>query len=177
MSGLKIFLSSTQRDLQPERDGAEALVKELGHHCLRAETFVAPGCTPEEACRRMADSCDIYVGIFGPMYGFQVPKLGISATEMEYRVACQGDRRKVFIYVKDAALVDDEQRRFLDDVQDFGTGYFRHQKFGTSSELVEQIRSDLHAWIIDRVRLAHNLQEKVTYMERVLRYHVPEYDL
>src|ERR1017187_2323201 len=106
MERLKVFLSSTQRDLQLERDGAEALVSELGHECLRAETLDAPGCSPLDACKAMAEQCDIYVGIFGCNYGFRVPQFGISATEMEYRTARSADPGKIFVYVKDGEVQD-----------------------------------------------------------------------
>jgi hypothetical protein len=73
MDRLKVFLSSTQRDLQAERASAEAVIDELGHDCLRAETFDSPGTSSEDACRHMARSCDVYIiGIFGPRYGFRV---------------------------------------------------------------------------------------------------------
>ena len=100
MERVRVFLSSTQTDLQPERDGAEAVIARLGHECLRAETHDAPGSSPEEVCRRLARDCDIYVGVFGGRYGDRVSALGCSATEMEYREARTSNPKKVFVYVK-----------------------------------------------------------------------------
>lgn len=182
MERLKVFLSSTQRDLQNERDSAEAVIAELGHYCLRAETFDSPGTSPEDACRQMARSCDIYVGIFGPQYGFRVPRVGISATELEYREARNSNPGKILVYVQDAEVLDDEQKRFLQEVQDFSDGYFRHKKFADREELGEQIRRDVITWTTRRVRQSlakeievRALRDKVAHLSRVMElYGVPE---
>jgi Domain of unknown function (DUF4062) len=179
---LKVFLSSTQKDLQPERDTAEALVMEMGHECLRAETFDSPGISPEEACKVMARSCDIYVGIFGPHYGFVVPHLGVSATEMEYREARASDPGKVFIYIQDSKALDADQERFLEEVQSFSSGYFRHGKFANCTELKQQMQRDVITWTTRKVREALKkhielcaLRDKVAHMSRVMElYGVPE---
>lgn len=182
MDQLKVFLSSTQRDLKAERDSAEAVIGELGHDCLRAETFDSPGTSSEEACRHMARSCDVYIGIFGPTYGFKVPRLGVSATEFEYREARATNPAKIFIYVQDADVLDEAQQRFLQDVQDFSGGYFRHEKFLDCRRLKEQIRSDVITWTTRRAResLAKEvevraLRDKVAHLRRVMElYGVPE---
>ena len=176
MEQLRVFLSSTQNDLQPERDSAEALVvAELGHQCQRAETFDAPGNSPEEVCRGLARSCDIYVGIFGLHYGYRVPRLSISATEMEYREARKADPGKVFIYVQEGEVLDADQKRFLEEVQSFSNGYFRHGKFTSCGELKEQIRRDVITWTTQKVREAlqkqielRALRDKVEHMSRVM---------
>jgi hypothetical protein len=183
MERLKVFLSSTQRDLQLERDSAEALVAaELGHECLRAETSDAPGNSPEGVCRDWARSCDIYVGIFGLNYGYKVPGLGVSATEMEYREARKADPGKVFIYVQEGEVLDADQKRFLEEVQSFSDGYFRHTRFASCGELKEQIRRDVITWTTQKVREAltkqielRALRDKVEHMSRVMElYGIPE---
>lgn len=183
MERLKVFLSSTQKDLQRERDSAEGLVDaELGHQCLRAETLDAPGSSPEEACRELARYCDIYVGIFGLNYGYKVPNLGISATEMEYKEARKADPGKVFIYVQEGDIVDADQKRFLEEVQSFSSGYFRHGKFASCEELKEQIRRDVITWTTQKVREAlkkqielRALRDKVEHLSRVMElYGIPK---
>ena len=182
MDRLKVFLSSTQIDLQPERDTAEVLVVDMGHECLRAETFDSPGISPEETCMVMARSCDVYVGIFGPRYGFVVPHLGVSATEMEYREARASDPGKVFIYIQDSKTLDVDQERFLEDVQSFSSGYFRHGKFADCAELKQQMQRDVITWTTRQVRESLKkhielcaLRDKVAHMSRVMElYGVPE---
>lgn len=182
MDRLRIFVSSTQKDLQSERNRAEAVISELGHQCLRAETHDAPGYSPEEACMALATSCDIYVGIFGSRYGYVVPHLGCSATEMEFQAARAVNPGKVLVYLKHASDVEGEQARFLQKVQDFSAGYFRHQLFQTDADLADQIRRDLVTWMSKKVRetLAKEielraLRDKVAHLSRVMElYGVPE---
>jgi|ERR1700732_3970916 len=182
MDRIRVFISSTQVDLQAERDRVEAVVAELGYECLRAETLAAPGVSSEEACREMARKCDIYVGIFGARYGFWVPKLACSATEMEYREARLSAPGKVFVYVKNAIGIEDEQSRFLGEVQDFSDGYFRHERFQSATQLGEQFKQDLVAWTSRRVREAlakevevKALRAKVAHLASVMEiYGIPE---
>lgn len=182
MDRLRVFISSTQKDLQPERDTAEAVIAELGHECLRAETYDAPGVSPEAACRNLATECDVYIGIFGGRHGHTVASLGCSVTEMEYRVARESNPSKVLIYIKRSEDVEAEQIRFLKEVQDFSDGYFRHQCFETATQLAEQIKRDLITWTSRRVREAlakeveiRALRDKVACQSRIMEiYGIPE---
>jgi hypothetical protein len=182
MERLKIFISSVQRDLQAERDAAEAVVGRLGHDCVRAETQDSPGATPKTTCEQMAAECDIYVGILGGTYGQQDPGIGMSITEYEYRQAHARAPDKVFIYVKDVQSVEPKQERFLREVQDFATGYFRHRKFTDCEQLSEQLHRDITTWTTQRVRQARSserenmaLLDKMAYYRRVMKeYGIPE---
>ena len=55
MDQLKVFISSTQKDLQLERNSAQAVIEQLGHQCLRAEMYDAPGTSPEFACKEYGE--------------------------------------------------------------------------------------------------------------------------
>ncbi len=184
MEHLRVFVSSTQKDLQPERDTAETVIALLGHQCMRAETYDSPGTSPVTVCRDLAKQCDIYLGIYGPAYGYKVPDSGMSATELEYREAREDNPNKVFIYVQhiDDSRLEDEQRRFLQEVQDFSHGYFRHERFADTAELADQIRRDIVTWTTRRVRglLAKEienqaLRDKIAHLSRVMElYGIPE---
>jgi len=182
MERIRVLLSSTQLDLQPERDSAEAVIARLGHECLRAETHVAPGMSPEDVCRRLARECDIYVGIFGGRYGYVPPKLACSATEMEYREARTCNPRKIFVYLKATDDIEVGQSRFLTEVQDFSDGYFRHERFHNSVQLAAQLEKDLITWTSQRIREAlakeievRALRDKVAHLSRVMGFYgVPE---
>lgn len=182
MERLKVFISSTQNDLQDERDRVESLVNELGHITLRAETLDAPGTSPKSACEAMARECDIYLGIFGPRYGYIVPELDISATEMEFSEARKHNPNKIFVYLKNAEKVERRQKRFLDDVQDFSSGYFRHGKFTTTEELSDHLRGDIVTWTTRQIRRlvekeieTKALRDKVSHLSRVMAmYGIPE---
>ncbi len=182
MDKLRVFISSTQIDLQHERDSVESVVEDLGHECIRAETYDSPGTSPQDVCRNMALQCDIYIGIFGARYGYKVPGVGMSVTEMEYQEARKSNPGKVFIYIKNTEKVETKQIRFLKNVQDFSDGYFRHDRFNSCDELIEQIRRDIVTWTTRRVRESlvkeieiRALRDKIAYISRVMElYGIPE---
>ena len=182
MDQLKVFISSTQKDLQLERNSAQAVIEQLGHQCLRAEMYDAPGTSPEFACKEMAKDCHIYIGIYGPRYGYIVPEIGISATEMEYREARKNNHNKIFIYVKNTNDIEPDQNRFLEEVEGFCNGYFRHERFSDSSELMEQVRRDVITWTTQQIRRLlgkeiemQALRDKVAHLSRVMElYGIPE---
>ncbi len=99
----------------------------------------------------MAQSCHIYLGIFGGRYGFIDPELNISVTEMEYNEARKDDPKKILIYIKRKQKYDSKQKKFLKRIQDFNKGYFRHEYFSTTKDLNKQIRKDLVNWIAGRI--------------------------
>jgi hypothetical protein len=182
MDQLKIFISSTQNDLKFERDAIEKIIGQFGHVCLRAETYDSPGTSPEHACRNMANECDIYVGIYGSKYGFVSPNIGISATEMEYQAAREHNPGKIFIYIKESDNYENDQGRFLKEVQDFALGYFRHLKFNNPVGLGKQFQSDLVTWTTRRIRDSiikdieiRALRDKIRHFSRVMElYGIPE---
>ncbi len=160
MEKIRVFMSSTQKDLQPERDAVESVIGKLGYECLRAESHSAPGKSPKEACCDMARICDIYVGVYGKSHGSIDSELGLSITEMEFNEAKAENSRKVMIYIKKQDEYEPRQQEFLKRVQDFSTGYFRHERFETLEHLQWQVESDLITWVAERVHQAVALQKE-----------------
>lgn len=182
MERLKVFISSTQKDLQTERNSVEALIEQMGYECLRSEKFNAPGVSPENACIQMARECDIYIGIFGGRYGYKPQHLDISVTELEYREARLHNPEKVFVYIKDTNDIELEQRRLLKEIQDFSEGYFRHEKFTDYHHLAEQVKRDIINWTTRQIRKAlikdlevQALRYKVAHLSQIMEmYGIPE---
>lgn len=164
MEKVKVFISSTQVDLQPERNAVEKLIQELGYECLRAEKHIAPAKSPKETCREMARTCDIYIGIYGGRYGFIDKELGVSVTEMEYDEARKDDTKKLLIYIKEDGKCKPRQRKFLNKVEDFHDGYFRHDFFSSTRKLSEQVRNDLAAWVVQRIRKFKQMERDLLTM-------------
>lgn len=109
----KIYLSSTLKDLDAERQavkavlGGEAVVKESYH---ASETDLVASCLEDVA------GCDLYIGIVGLRYGFVPEKPGDagwnpdhrSITELEYEAALKrGVPRHVFLKDKRAIAATD----------------------------------------------------------------------
>jgi Cdc6-like AAA superfamily ATPase len=146
---LKIFLSSTVKDLSPEREIAARAIEELHLEAVRAETFGAHPGTPSDVCMEMVRNCDVFIGIYGGRYGFVPQGQSVSATELEFLEA----RRKgkdILVYIKDAVDREPLQVNFLKKADDFEGGYFRRPAFRTITELEEWIKEDLIALLSSR---------------------------
>ncbi len=86
-SRYQIFVSSTFRDLQGERQAALDAILELGHFPAGMEIFPAANATPWALIDAMISESDYYILIIGGMYG-STDEEGISYTEREYELAC-----------------------------------------------------------------------------------------
>lgn len=175
MQRIRVMISSTQKDLRHFRNAVQKVALSLGLEILRAESYTAPGKSPIETCKEMAETCDIYIGIFGYRYGTIDPTLKISITNFEYQVARTHNPRKVLIYIRKAKMHEPRQKKFLRQVQLFHDGYFRHQYFGTAKELREQIRNDLIAWIAEKIHIADQAEKQtqslILKVEQMQKYY------
>lgn len=146
---LKIFLSSTVKDLAAEREIAARAIKELRLEAIRAETFGATAQTPLETCREMVRDSDVFIGIYGGRYGHVPPGQSLSVTEMEFQEARRVGK-DILVYIKGDVELESEQAAFLRRADDFQGGYFRRPPFRTLSDLEEGIKEDLIALLSSR---------------------------
>ena len=121
---LRIFISSTTNDLGAERDAVEQAIAGLNLEAIRSETVGSQSISPREACRIMAQECDVYLGILGGRYGFTL-KEGGSVTEFEFNTARQAGK-PILLYRKEVPEEELEaaQRAFIERIGDFDTGYY-----------------------------------------------------
>ena len=82
----QVFISSTFRDVQQERQAVLDAILRLNHFPAGMELFPASDSTPWEIIERVIDDSDYYVLIVGGMYG-STDSTGISYTEREYNYA------------------------------------------------------------------------------------------
>src|SRR5258708_6773186 len=82
----QVFLSSTFRDLQAERQGALDAILELGHFPAGMEIFPAADATPWALIEQVIAESDYYILIVGGTYG-STDESRISYTEREYDLA------------------------------------------------------------------------------------------
>ncbi len=118
----RIFISSTTEDLQPERDAVEQAIQDLRLEAVRSETVGSSNISPREACRIMAQNCDVYLGILGRRYGFELDE-GRSATEFEFDIARDAGK-PILLYRKEVEDLEPKQEAFIERVMDFDTGYY-----------------------------------------------------
>lgn len=92
---MKVYLSSTFRDLQEHRAAVDQTLRKMGHDIIGMEQYSAEGGRPVDRCRRDVEIADAYVLILGWRYGY-VPTEGnpdkLSITEIEYRHALESNK-------------------------------------------------------------------------------------
>jgi formylglycine-generating enzyme required for sulfatase activity len=98
---MKVFISSTSKDLKEYRQAAiDAVIK---HECaiLAMEHFGARAGKPVKVCADDVQKCDIFVGIYAHRYGFIPKGSQTSITQQEYELAKKlGKPRLCFIVDK-----------------------------------------------------------------------------
>ncbi|HJR08340.1 MAG TPA: tetratricopeptide repeat protein [Pyrinomonadaceae bacterium] len=150
---LRVFVSSTWLDLQPERKAVEAALQ-----LMRADTGFAGmeyfGSRNEDTQRASLDEVDhsdIYIGIFAARYGSGI-------TEDEYRRARARDL-PCFIYFKAESTItldkverDAEQMVKLDKLKAELRQSHTAAEFNSPDDLAKKVIGDLHRWIFDEHR-------------------------
>jgi predicted HTH transcriptional regulator len=118
MSPLRIFISSAQKELAPER---AALRDYLRGDALMRKFFKVFLFEDAPAADRRADAvylseverCDIYPGLFGNDYGFEDAQ-GVSPTEREFDCATQlGKPRLIFVRGPDDSVRHSKMRALI----------------------------------------------------------------
>ncbi len=150
METLKIFISGTQDDLQPERRSVADAIGALGHEPVMAETYGTQPIPSISTIREMIDCADIYIGVYGARYGWTMDN-GVSVTEFEFDEFRRKHSDRILTYIKEIQP-ESEQAAFLARVQDFKEGYFRRPKFTTPEQLANWVKQDLAQFIARVVR-------------------------
>ena len=100
MEKLKVFVSSTWTDLQPEREAVKRALDRLSAVSFEGmEYFGSRPETPKKTCLAEVAKSDLYVGIFAHRYGSIDPETDLSMTELEYRKA-EELGRPCYVYLK-----------------------------------------------------------------------------
>jgi hypothetical protein len=156
---VKVFLSSTWSDLQPEREAVQTAL-----HRLRETKFVGMeyfGSRDESTHRASLDEVDrsdLYVGIIAGRYGSGI-------TEAEYRRARE-KRLPCLIYIKEETSISPEWRemdhdklarlaRLKEDLRQHIVSDFKGPE-----ELAAKVTADVHRWLFDQY-LPERLQKAV----------------
>ena len=143
----RIFLSSSFRDLTPERAAVTAALRGSGHAVVGMEDYPPSAVCPTDRCRADVEGSDIYLGLFARRYGYVPPDQSISITEIEYRSALAADRQVAIFLLSDEAewrpewsdgsTGEGEGGRRIDDLRDELGSRHDVALFGTLAELVD----------------------------------------
>jgi len=92
---MKVYLSSTFRDLRSHREAVDRTLRRMGHDVIGMEQYAAEGSRPLVRCLKDVEIADVYVLVLAWRYGF-VPDTDNpdkrSITDLEYRHAVQNGK-------------------------------------------------------------------------------------
>lgn len=132
-----VFVSSTS-DLKPYRTVIREEILSCEMHPEMYEDWKQGDMYPcDECCRRVINS-NIVVCLLGARYGFVEPSIGMSMTEIEYRVASLFGK-DVLVYITDRESASGNQKAFLDEVCEKRLVRF----FSSESKLAESAGKEL----------------------------------
>jgi uncharacterized protein DUF4062 len=145
-----VFISSTS-DLSEERKALLANLGSLYEPYLYEEDRARRG-SPEERCREMIESANVFVGILGAAYGTPFPgDPQRSIVEWEIDTARRSEDVEIMTFLKKlppGAAVDPRQQQLLDRVRAFESGFWC-KVFESTEGLVQLVRSSLEGWLVE----------------------------
>ena len=153
---MKIFVSSVMTGFEDYREAAFAAIRSLDHDIIRAEDFPASTSPSRVACLQGVREADLVILILGERYGWSGTQSGLSPTHEEFREAVA--EGKVIPFVQAGVTRDEDQDRFVAEVENYDTGRHRGKTFHTPDEL----RSE-----VTRAIARHQLSEATTPVDVV----------
>jgi hypothetical protein len=148
---VRVFVSSTWLDLEPEREAVEQAVQRLREtKFVGMEYFGSRDDTTRRASLDEVDRSDVYVGIFAARHGSGI-------TEDEYRRARERNL-PCFIYFKDDATITDDLRETdpsktgqLNTLkQELRSNHIIAPHFANPHDLAAKVTADLHNWLFEK---------------------------
>lgn len=142
---MRAFVSSTLRELAPERAAVRAAIERLHLVPVMFELGARPH-PPRDLYRAYLDQSDVFIGIYGESYGWIAPGERWSGLEDEYRLA--GDRPRL-LYLKEPA--PEREPRLATLIERFAADdRASYKPFSTPDELGELVANDLALLLSER---------------------------
>ncbi|HEY6799375.1 MAG TPA: DUF4062 domain-containing protein [Agromyces sp.] len=141
---LRVFVSSTLKELAPERRAVRAAIERLALAPVMFELGARPH-PPRSLYRAYLEQSDIFVGIFWEQYGWIAPGEEVSGLEDEWNLA--PDIPKL-IYLKHSEGRHERLERLLGRIRDAdGASYVG---FTDAAELADLLTADLATLLAER---------------------------
>lgn len=142
---LRIFVSSTLRELEPERRAARAAIERLRLAPVMFELGARPH-PPRELYRSYLAQSDVFVGLYAQQYGWVAPGEDVSGLEDEYRLSAG---MPSLIYVRESAAGREPRleallQRIRDDDR------VSYKSFADPDELGRLLQDDLAVLLTER---------------------------
>ena len=142
---LRIFVSSTLKELEPERRSVRAAIERLRLAPVMFELGARPH-PPRQLYRAYLQQSDVFVGVYWQEYGWIAPGEEISGLEDEYRLAPR--EMPKLIYVKQPAEREQRLAELMARVRSDDTTSYT--PFSTAEELAELVTADLATLLAER---------------------------
>jgi len=142
---LRVFISSTLKELGEERSRARDAVNQLHLTPILFEQGARPH-SPAALYRAYLDQSHVFIGIYWQQYGWVAQGMDISGLEDEYRLAADKPR---LIYIREPAPERDPRlTKMLDQIK--RDGRTSYKRFRSPSELGTLIEEDLALLLSER---------------------------
>src|SRR3954447_26087623 len=143
---LRVFVSSTLKELAPERRAARAAIERLHLAPVMFELGARPH-PPRELYRAYLDQSDVFLGLYWERYGWVAPDEEVSGLEDEYNLC--PDELPRLLYVKTPADARGPKlSTLLARIRDDDRAAYKY--FETPKELAQLIENDLATLLAER---------------------------
>ncbi len=142
---LRVFVSSTLKELEPERRAARAAIERLRLAPVMFELGARPH-PPRELYRAYLEQSDVFVGLYWQQYGWVAPGEEVSGLEDEWRLAARDMPR--LVYVKQPAEREPRLAELLTRIRDAGSTSYT--PFTDAAELAGLVEADLATLLAER---------------------------
>ena len=150
---LRVFVSSTLKELAPERRAARAAIERLALAPVMFELGARPH-PPRELYRAYLEQSDIFVGVYWEQYGWIAPGEEVSGLEDEWNLA--PDIPKL-IYLKRSEHRQERLDELLDRIRDDDDASY--VTFTDVDELAALVTADLATLLAERFDAASRRRE------------------
>ena len=158
---LRVFVSSTLRELASERRAVRAAIEQLNLAPVMFELGARPH-PPRELYRAYLAQSDIFVGLYGERYGWVAPGEDISGLEDEYRLA-RPEMPKL-VYVKEGGEREPRLAELLDRIREDDRASYAY--YTDPEQLAELVRGDLATLLAERfTRASPTVDEPLVSMD------------
>ncbi|MET1085399.1 MAG: DUF4062 domain-containing protein [Burkholderiales bacterium] len=141
---VRVFVSSTLRELAPERRVARAVIERLALAPVMFELGARPH-PPRSLYRAYLEQSDIFVGVYWESYGWVAPDEEVSGLEDEYNLAPDVP---MLIYVKRSEQRQQQLQLLLDRIRDDDRASY--VAFDDAEDLEALLTSDLATLMAER---------------------------
>ncbi|HKP06245.1 MAG TPA: DUF4062 domain-containing protein, partial [Microbacterium sp.] len=142
---IRVFVSSTLKELEPERRAVREVVERLHLAPVMFELGARPH-PPRDLYRSYLQQSDIFVGLYWERYGWVAPDEQVSGLEDEYRLS---GTLPMLIYIKEPAPQRDQRlSELLAAIRDDDRSSYK--SFAGPDDLAELVVADLATLLAER---------------------------